>query len=107
MTQPFDPMLRIDTLRADHFPHIENPDNEGSIESLGTDYLNVDTDAHPGRVTLAAGSAHDPWDGQGVEFDLEPAAARQLGEQLARAAETLGGPRESVRPSPRRLPGRS
>jgi len=87
MTQPFDPMLRIRTVRADHYSLVENPGEDGTIESLQTDYLNVNTEVHPDRVTLAAGSVDNPWDGHGVELDLEPAAARELGEQLVRAAE--------------------
>ena len=89
MTQSFDSMLRISTLRADHYSIIEDPSDSGAIEPLRTGYLNVDADVHPGRVTLAAGSTDNPRGGHGVEFDLEPAAARQLGEQLLRAAETV------------------
>ncbi len=92
MAQPFDPTLRISTLRADYYSQIEDPSDSEAIEPLATDYLNVDADVHPGRVTLAAGSTDTPRDGHGVEFDLEPAAARQLGEQLLRAAEAVATP---------------
>jgi hypothetical protein len=71
MTQPFDPMIRISTVRAASYP-AENAHCPAGIEPLGTDYLNVDTAVRPGRVTLAAGSSDNPSDGQGVEFDLEP-----------------------------------
>jgi hypothetical protein len=90
MTQPFDPMIRIPTVRSDHYPLIEDErDDQKTIKPLGTDYLNVDTAVRPGRVTLAAGSSDSPRDGHGVEFDLEPLAARRLAAQVLRAVEMI------------------
>ena len=90
MTATFDPVTRIGILRADRYPDVEDwSDRSTLVEPLGSDYLAVDADvARSGRVILGSGASDPDADGRGVEFDLEPAAARLLARQLELAADT-------------------
>lgn len=89
MTQPFDPEIWFPIKRAARYPFAEEwTDDTVLVEAMEVDHLRVDVDVvEVGRVTLSAAGPAPSSDEQGVDFDLEPRAARQLGEQLVRAAE--------------------
>ena len=66
----------------------QREDDLGTVEELDVTSFGVDNRVNDNRVTLAA-CRHQPEDGYGFEFDLEPSAARALGERLIAAADDL------------------
>ena len=71
---------RLPLTRAQGYPHSDDP--AAPIVDLACSHIGVDHDVvAAGRVTLFADTG-DPQDPYGFEFDLEPAAARRLGQWL-------------------------
>jgi hypothetical protein len=92
MNRTFDSMITIPVTRAQAYPHTwENHD----ILDLEVHHLVVDVSVREsGVVTLAASTRNAQSDSYGEEFDLTPAAARALANQLvaaARACEVAPG----------------
>ena len=84
---------RIPISRADAYPHNDAPDRQ--IKRLDVRHLLVETDVtRVGAITLAASTDNDDIDPYGIEFDLDPAAARQLMVALGAAVRRVT-PRES------------
>lgn len=78
---------RLPLTRAQGYPHRDDP-TAPSVE-LACTCIGVDDDVVEGRVTVFADTG-DPDDPYGFEFDMEPAAARRLGQWLL-ATVALGG----------------
>jgi hypothetical protein len=85
----FDGMLQIPVTRADFYAHedVAWSGAHAGIEALDVEHLGVDVGVTEGRVTMSGSGASG--DGYGLEFDIEPKAARILARQLVLAAEAL------------------
>jgi hypothetical protein len=85
MSQEADAPVLISIERADFYPHRKNLDP--LVKKLDTTHLVVDFNVHEvGMVTLAASTQDGGSDPYGIEFDLDPSAARLLAAQLNTAA---------------------
>lgn len=92
MTEPGSTSSSIAVVRAELYPHQDVweallPESEDEVENLKVDHLSVRRADVAGRVTIAG--CGDPTDCHGVEFDLEAEAARELGRQLTRVADSV------------------
>ena len=86
------PSLQIPLARADFYPHSD--DLRAPITRLEVTHFVVESDVdEAGFVTLAASTTAADQDAYGIEFDLDPSAARQLAAELVAAVTrtTAGG----------------
>jgi hypothetical protein len=82
------PSLQIPLARADFYPHSD--DLGAPITRLEVTHFVVESDVvEAGSVTLAASTTDADQDAYGIEFDLDPSAARELAAELLAAVTRM------------------